>query len=157
MGTFYPYSINTLRIYTLLCADNVTRIMGAAMRLGNNGSHTDNIHSGGIAATIDVNTGIVTTLGIDTNYKTYLFHPFSGKQIIGYQVEHWEKVIAVVTEASKILPQVSHIGWDVVIGKNGDILILEGNSKPDPILIQLPNRMGVWFVCKEYIRYIKNV
>ncbi|MFR7808140.1 MAG: sugar-transfer associated ATP-grasp domain-containing protein [Butyricimonas faecihominis] len=82
--------------------------------------------------------------GIDTNYKTYLCHPYSSKQIIGYKIEHWDKILAVVTEASRVLPQVRHVGWDVVIGKNSEIIILEGNSRPDPILVQLTNRKGIW-------------
>jgi len=49
-----------------------------------------------------------------------------------------------VTEASRVLPQVRHVGWDVVIGKNSEIIILEGNSRPDPILVQLTNRKGIW-------------
>ena len=61
MRSFYPHAINTLRIYTLLGTDQVTRIMGAAVRWGNNGSHTDNIHNGGIAACVDVETGIVVS------------------------------------------------------------------------------------------------
>ena len=144
MRSFYPHAINTLRIYTLLGTDQVTRIMGAAVRWGNNGSHTDNIHNGGIAACVDVETGIVVSPGIDTNYKTYLCHPYSSKQIIGYKIEHWDKILAVVTEASRVLPQVRHVGWDVVIGKNREIIILEGNSRPDPILVQLTNRKGIW-------------
>lgn len=87
---------------------------------------------------------IVVSPGIDTNYKTYLCHPYSSKQIIGYKIEHWDKILAVVTEASRVLPQVRHVGWDVVIGKNSEIIILEGNSRPDPILVQLTNRKGIW-------------
>ena len=48
-----------------------------------------------------------------------------------------------MTEASRVLPQVRHVGWDVVIGKNSEIFILEGYSRPDLILVQLTNLKGI--------------
>lgn len=57
-----------------------------------------------------------------------------------------------MTEASRVLPQVRHIGWDVVIGKDGEVIIWDGNTRPDPILIQLPSKQGVWSNYKKFVK-----
>ncbi len=84
LSEFNPTSVNTLRIVTVLCPDNNVKIMTADLRLGRKGKVADNFHHNGIASLIDVDTGIIYTMGIDKNRRRYIVHPDSKKQIIGF-------------------------------------------------------------------------
>ncbi|WP_051589061.1 sugar-transfer associated ATP-grasp domain-containing protein [Ruminococcus sp. NK3A76] len=144
LSTFNSTSVNTLRIVTLRCADGTPRIMAGVLRIGRRGKSADNFHHYGIAATIDVATGIINAPGIDRNFKRYIIHPDSGEQIIGYNVPSWDKVTDIVTKAAMTVPQVRYVGWDVAIDDNGNTQLIEGNYGADPDVTQMPCRTGKW-------------
>ncbi len=154
---FNPTSVNTLRVVTLLCADGKARVMTANLRMGNGERFADNFHHNGIAALLDVDNGIVVTSGIDRNFKKYIIHPESGKQIIGFRIPYWDKVVETVKEAAQVVPTVRYVGWDVAIGKNGEIHLVEGNAAADPDVSQMPDQIGKWPLYKEHITAIKKL
>lgn len=151
LAEFNPNSVNTLRVVTLLCPDNKVRIMTANLRMGNGIKYADNFHHNGIAALIDVETGIVVTKGIDRLHNQYIIHPYTGKQIIGYHIPFWDKVIETVKQAARVVPSVGYIGWDVAIGKDGSIILVEGNAAADPDISQIPDQIGKWPLYKNYV------
>lgn len=151
IAKFNPTSVNTLRVVTLICPDGQTRIMTANLRMGNGERYADNFHHNGIAALLDVETGVVVTAGIDMNFNKYIIHPHSEKQIIGFKVPCWEKVIKTVKAAANVTPTVGYVGWDVVIGENEEIIILEGNAAADPDISQMPDQIGKWPLYKPFV------
>jgi hypothetical protein len=126
-ASFNPSSVNTFRVYSLLNKSRVI-IMDAYLRVGVGDVVVDNHHEGGIAAKIDVDTGIVTTHGKNTWAKTFIAHPYTNKQFIGFEIPKWAEIKKTIEEAALVVPTVKYVGWDVVINNKGDICIIEGNN-----------------------------
>lgn len=160
LSKFNPTSVNSIRVVTLLCPDNKVRIMTANLRMGNGKKSADNFHHDGIAALLDVKTGTVITNGVDRNLKEYIYHPYTGKQIVGFKIPYWEAVVKTVSEAAKIVPTVGYVGWDIAIGKKGNIYIIEGNAAADPDISQIPDQIGKWPLYKKFVyekmRQVRN-
>ena len=51
--------------------------------MGNNFANIDNHAAGGIVTSIDKETGVVSSSGIDKYSNRYLYYPVTNKQIIG--------------------------------------------------------------------------
>ncbi len=143
-AAFNASSVNSVRVVTLRCADDSVRVMGGVLRVGRAGKVADNFHHHGICALIDVETGIVNTQGIDKDNKKYTIHPDSKKAIVGFQIPCWDKIIAMTTEAARIVPEVRFVGWDVTVDVNDNAVIIEGNSTPMHDVTQIPDQIGKW-------------
>lgn len=122
----YNKSVNSLRVFTFYDGKTV-HILQSILKIGNDGI-TDNFSSGGMYAFLN-DLGVVITPAIDKNDNIYGIHPISKKQILGFQVPFFDKVIKLISEAAKEVPQVKYVGWDIAILKD-DICIIEGNSYP---------------------------
>jgi hypothetical protein len=132
MNKLNPYSVNTVRVMSVLVNGQV-EITSATLRAGvQTASIVDNLKSGGLGAAVDVTTGIVTTFGKDYQFHTYSHHPITGVQIIGLNIPHWDKVIALIKEAHIRLPQCLLYGWDIAITPEG-VDIIEANNAPGPM------------------------
>ncbi len=131
-----PFSVNTVRIVTLLCGDTV-HIISAALRMGaRKESLTDNLNAGGIAAQIDVKSGIVSTFGYNGAWKRFTHHPITAQPILGLQMPHWEALTELVSDAHKRLPQCLLYGWDIAITQTGPVIV-EANNRPTTELMQM--------------------
>jgi hypothetical protein len=92
----------------------------------------DNMHRGGIAAPVEIGTGV---LGPATGYATagpatrHRRHPVTGAAIDGRPLPLWYEVLALVREAHRCLHPRVIVGWDVSVGPSGPVL-LEGNERP---------------------------
>ena len=151
IAEFNPTSVNTLRVVTLVCPDGQVRIMTANLRVGNGIRYADNFHHNGIATLLNVDNGIVISSGIDMNFNRYIVHPVSGKQLIGFKIPYWNDVVKTVKEAATVTPTVGYVGWDVAIGKKGEIIILEGNAAADPDISQMPDQIGKWPLYEKFV------
>ncbi len=140
LSEFNPSSINSIRVVTLLSGDR-TDIKFASLKMGNSNMLTDNFGSGGIVGVIDVDSGIVITPGMNNKKERFTRHPASGKQIVGYQIPGWNDIVSTVVAASKIVPEVRYVGWDVTINEAGEVVIIEGNDDSDRA-IQLHDQAG---------------
>jgi len=153
---FHPWSINTIRIVTVYDDKrDVVHFMNARIRMGNNKRNVDNFHASGIGANIDLETGIINSIGYDMYNNTYIKHPLTGKQILGFQIPYWEECKAFAEKAARHLPSVRYVGWDIVIMKNGEFLLIEGNDNADHDFQQLHNK-GLWKEYKALLKEIKN-
>lgn len=151
---FHPWSINTIRVVTLYdTTHDKVHFMNARLRMGNNKNNVDNFHFEGIGANIDIETGIINGVGYDTHNKTYLIHPLTGKQIIGFKIPEWEKCKQFIEKAAKRMPTVRYVGWDLVIRPDGEMCLIEANDNADHDFQQLHNK-GLW---KEYKAILKHM
>ena len=150
MSEFHPESVNTIRV-TSLISDNDVRIIAAAFRIGNKGNHIDNFHADGIAAAIDVESGVVSTAAVDRYNNKYNEHPITKKRIKGFQIPMWKEIIDTVINAAHILPSVRYVGWDIVITEDKRVCFIEGNGRPGADLIQMPDQIGKWGLFKEFL------
>lgn len=119
---------------------------------GTKKNNVDNFHFSGIGANINIETGIIDTIGYDAHNNTYIVHPITGKQIIGAQIPYWEECKTFVERAARHIPSVRYIGWDIVIQSGGHFLLIEGNDNADHDFQQLHN-CGLW---KQYQSIIKR-
>lgn len=126
LDELYDKSVNSLRVFTFYDGKTV-HILQSILKIGND-SITDNFSSGGMYAFLN-DLGVVITPAIDKDDNIYGIHPISKKQILGFQVPLFDKVIKLVSEAAKEVPQIKYVGWDIAILKD-DVCIIEGNSYP---------------------------
>jgi len=152
LSQFHPWSINTIRIVTLLY-ENEVHIMSASFRMGNNKKNIDNLHAKGIAAHIDIESGIIFLPGFDKHNISYLYHPITELQIVGFKMPFWEECKKFVVEMAYRIPEVGYIGWDVVLQEDGKCILIEGNDNADHDVQQLHYK-GLW---KEYKAIIKEL
>ena len=143
LAAFNPASVNTPRLNTMLDQNGEPVIFSAFFRSGFGDAVVDNMGAGGMAAHIDVETGIVDTLAIDEEAHEYLVHPISGQVFPGLQIPFWEEAKAAVLNAAREVPDMRFIGWDVAITETG-ICVVEGNHRPDPCVRQFVDRRG-WY------------
>ena len=127
IADFHPYSVNTIRVATVL-KDSQVNIMDTVFRIGNNRTNMDNHAAGGIITAIDKETGITVSLGIDKYSNKYLFHPITKKQIVGYKIPFWDEIINLTKELAIIVPEIGYVGWDIALTEQGPVVI-EGNYR----------------------------
>ncbi len=136
----YSSSVNTIRVLTLY--DSESRecwIAGAVHRFGTSHSgYVDNVSSGGMAAIVDVETGIIGDCLINpvTEEKVHMnSHPDTGTIITGTMVHNWSYIKEKILEMARYAFKNPYIGWDVVPTEKG-FKIVEINDCPDIQLIQ---------------------
>lgn len=153
LSKIYPDSVNTYRIVTVT-RNGVSNVVYAFIRIGNGGRFVDNINSGGMAAPVDVETGIIRFAAFDKDSKYYEVHPATGCPIPGYQLPDWRESIALCLEAAKVVPKLGYVGWDVAVSENGPQLI-EGNHFPGHDILQMPphvpDKVGMLPRFREFI------
>ncbi len=155
LSEFHPWSVNTIRIVTLYDnkADTVY-FMNARLRMGNKRNHVDNFHFDGIGANINIETGVIDTIGYDVHNNTYIHHPETGKQIIGFQIPYWAECKQFAEKAAKSLPEIRYVGWDIVIKEDGSCILIEANDNADHDFQQLHNK-GLWAEYKQILKLLR--
>lgn len=155
LSEFHKWSINTIRIVTVYDKKHdKVNIMSANIRFGRSHDSRDNLHSGGIAVQIDIKSGIVNSVGFDSNNYHYLSHPDSNKQFIGFKVPYWDECKNFIEEIARQLPTVGYVGWDIVSKGDGSFVLIEGNDNADHDIQQLNNK-GMWQEYKEVLKQMK--
>lgn len=135
IAAFNPDSVNTIRVLTVMDQGKCHHVY-AGFRMGQ-GSVVDNFHAGGIISTVDVKTGITCMDAIDLDGVHYPEHPVSGLPTKGFQIPHWDQVLAVTEEAARRMEGVGMVGWDIAVTEKG-VCLIEGNSEASYHIIQLP-------------------
>jgi hypothetical protein len=133
----------TVRVVTCLDEHNEPEVTHAVLRMARTpGIVVDNFHAGGIAAPIDLASGIVgraTDLGLNRDTQWFDTHPLTGAPIVGRQIPMWESVLDVARRAHQAFADQVIVGWDVAVLDSGPQLI-EGNKGPDLDIIQRTSR-----------------
>ena len=114
----------------------------------------DNVDCGGMAAPVDIETGVITGVGANKAGETYEIHPMTGTKIPGTQIPYWEDVKTMCLNAMHVVPQVRFVAWDVAITPDGPVFI-EGNSFPSHAIPQFaahfPDGIGILPRFEEFI------
>ncbi len=151
MDSMSPSSVNTIRIITILNKDKVTLVAGC-VRVSRSGNVVDNFNAGGLSGILDTNVGKIVTDGYDKFRDNFKNHPDTGTQFMGFEIPMWDEVVALVTEAAKVVPEVRYVGWDVAISKEYGPLLIEGNSYPGQDVTQYPKlNLGTYSVMMNAI------
>lgn len=151
-------SVNTIRVVTIQTYDDVPGVeknkvhfVYMGMRMGQGKSYVDNLHSGGMMACINVDTGIVETNAADFENKIFEYHPDTGVQIKGFKIPFFNEIKQLIEKAGEGIP--GYLGWDVAITENGPILI-EVNTHPGADGLQtpfVPMKKGMRYVIAKYL------
>lgn len=157
LSEFNPSSVNTIRVVTLLDAHDKVHVMSGVLRMGTGNNCADNFHTNGIAATVDVETGLVISSAINRKYDRYIIHPDSKKQIIGYHVPMWDEIIETCKKAAYVVPKVRYVGWDIAIGEDNQIIMIEGNDNAARDVQQMPDLKGKWPMYKPLIEELEKM
>jgi len=146
-----PSGLNTVRIFTQLNNINGVDILGCRLRITIN-STVDNLAAGNIAASINIETGIVDGTGVysDITKKEEYKHPVTGVDIVGFQIPYWEASLQMAKDAALLHPENRSVGWDVAITNEGPEL-LEGNHNWCKLLWQLPVKKGLKPILEKYL------
>ncbi|VAW84128.1 hypothetical protein MNBD_GAMMA16-743 [hydrothermal vent metagenome] len=132
-----PSSINTVRIHTF-ALNNEIIINSALLRMGNGTSYVDNATKGGFFAKIDIDTGqLASTATNKTKYGGIVTdcHPATRVKFEGITIPYWSEVLQTIKVGVEQLKPLKWLGWDVVIGIDGPI-ILETNQNFGVFLCQ---------------------
>jgi hypothetical protein len=123
-----PGATSTVRILTLRTPDHEVLIPMAAARFGRVGSAIDNYSQGGVLAEVNPATGRMAAgrLAERGFWRWSSVHPDSEKPIEGVAIPEWQKATDLVRVLSGHLPELRAVGWDILFGRDGP-LILEGN------------------------------
>lgn len=151
LAKFNDTSVNTLRITTFIDKNKKAHVMNSVLRIGRKGKVTDNFHNQGIAAKIDVKTGVVCTIALDKDFKHYINHPDSNVQIVGYKFKNWNKIVEYCLKLAMVVPDVRYVGWDIAIDEEGKPICIEGNYGADPDAAQTTDQIGKYFDFVEKI------
>ena len=123
-------SLNTFRIYTMIDGKGDVHVLKAKYRAGTGDAITDT-DAGCVAYPISIEYGVVEGPGINEvlNSKYYFYHPGCDKLMVGMKIPMWDRVLEVVTEAAKKIPQIRYIGWDIAVTNDG-VEMIECNRAP---------------------------
>ena len=86
----------------------------------------DNFALGGLAAPVDLATGILGAAVAKSGRGVIVQHPDTGARIEGLKLPLWNEAKQVAIEAHREFLSMPSVGWDVVLGPGGAWL-LEGN------------------------------
>jgi glutathione synthase/RimK-type ligase-like ATP-grasp enzyme len=154
VSAIYPDSVNTYRIVTVL-SEGRANVVYAFIRIGNGGRFVDNINSGGMAAPINVDTGVIQYAAFDKDSVYYDVHPSTGCRIAGYQLPYWRESVEMCLKAAHVVPQLGYVGWDIAVSADGPQLI-EGNHFPGHDILQMPphvpDKIGMLPRFKEFVK-----
>ncbi|GEM_PF-6361522 len=120
----YPESLNTIKL-TVLQTKSQPVVVTAIIRFGNN-TIVDNVHSGGMAAGINVGSGLIETPATDKHFTEYKNHPITNKAILGMTIPKWNEIKELAIDASRVTPQLRYTSWDIALTNEGPVMI-EGN------------------------------
>lgn len=123
-----PFTASTIRVITLRDTSGGVHIPFAGVRLGRRGSMVDNVSQGGLFVEIKTGTGKLGE-GRQHPYRirsSHQAHPDTGRVFQDRLFPRWREVIDLCTRAAIATPGLHTVGWDVLLGPAGPVL-LEGN------------------------------
>ncbi len=126
INKLYADSVNSLRLFTFYDGKN-TNVLNSVFKIGNGGV-TDNFSSGSMYTFVS-DEGKILCPAIDQDDNYFDVHPITKEKIVGFNIPMYKEACELVKKASKVVPEIKYIGWDVAITPNGPVII-EGNSYP---------------------------
>lgn len=129
MNSIYPGSINTIRITTFLEDDGSVSVKFAVVRVGLDGSRTDNLSSGGCMIMLDENGHAVTGARSRTGEVLQDRHPATGFPFREMHIPWLPEAADRCRQAHLSYPYLRLVGWDVIIDPHGRPRLLEWNGR----------------------------
>lgn len=128
LGHFSLGALCTARLVTARCRNGRSRVIMAILRMPVGNTIVDNFSEGGIASPIDIDNGTLTRNAVSWRpmSEEYERHPDTEHRIVGAMLPHWEKAVALCTNAHVAFESCPAIGWDIAFTETGPVF-LEAN------------------------------
>ena len=139
VAKMYPYSVNTMRMITMVDAKGEPHLVYSVFKMGRDGRVVDNY---GVHGPVDLETGefLFPAHSGDTKAEgLYTEHPNTHQPLVGYKVPYMKEAVEMVKKAALVVPQMRYVGWDVAITPDGPAII-EGNNYCAHDFWQLPGQ-----------------
>lgn len=137
-------ALSTIRLVTCRCPSGSIDLMPPVIRMPSGRLIADNLAQGGLAAPIDLATGVICGPALQKHNRLGVTftdrHPDTRQELKGFHIPMWNEAIDVALRAHKVFKSVHFVGWDVAILQDGPVL-LEGNAIMDLDLTVLPHGM----------------
>ncbi len=142
LSEIYPFTANTIRIWTMTPNGEEPFIPNAVLRIGTKESgFTDNRSQGGLVAEIDLKTGKLSAAAetlANGNIKWHDYHPDTGSRIKNSVIPEWDSFLNQFRDILSLMPELKYVGWDILLTeKDCEFVFIEGNSHPIPISLQV--------------------
>lgn len=128
ISKIYPYSVNTLRVVTVLKDGNI-HLFDARLRTGANGSVVDNACFGGVVIGINED-GSLMDWGYqepgkakDSHLVVKEYHPDTKQRFAGLKIPYWEEIIDTAKRFHGYYYGIPSIGWDIAITPSGPMIL----------------------------------
>ena len=153
MAAFHPSSVNTLRLTTIRFDDRV-EIIHPFMRIGRGGKVVDNGGAGGLLSNIDPETGKIFVC-MDENAVSYVKHPDSGLDIIGFEIPCWKEAVSLAKELATVVKGQRYTGWDLALSDKGWMMV-EGNAMSQFVGWQIPSQKGFMPEAQQILKELQK-
>jgi putative polysaccharide biosynthesis protein len=129
---YTPNSVATIRITTVTNGNGQVSARASYLRLGTeNDTHVQSATA--VKVPINLKTGILTQKGYTPSWKTIRSHPTSAKRFEHMELPNFKKCIDAVTSLHLKVPYVRCIGWDLIVDRLGEVVVLEWNGSHNDI------------------------
>ena len=120
-------SVNTFRVITYICNSTVF-VCPVALRMGRKNADRDNIHYGGISIGVNQD-GTLKKYAFSEYGEKFAEHPDSNVCFEKYLIpEAGMKLRSVAKSLHGRVPWLGIVSWDLTIGKDGKIILIEMNT-----------------------------
>lgn len=140
MNVLSGSSLNSVRISTLMTKEGEVLLDFAMLRVGKEGSLTDNLHQGGFVVNIALQDGALgaSTFGYRGKEGPWVEEkPVKVSELFeGGVVPCWKGMVALAKRAAALSPELRTVGWDIALTGNGPVL-MEGNDNWDMVIAQI--------------------
>ncbi len=123
-----PFTMNDIRIVTLMDKNNEVKIIFTGNRLGRKGSETANWARGGLSVYVDPETGVLGKGWQNPEYGGIWteYHPDTKVKFKGQVIPMWNQIKSLSKKIATLTPELKIVGWDLVLTPTGPVVI-EGN------------------------------
>jgi hypothetical protein len=142
LAEFIGPTLCSVRVVTVVALDGSPRIVGSVYKLQPKPVGVDHLLYGALGCWVDPDTGALGPGRNRSGYEYTSVIPGTDRSFVGYRLPCWNQVKEVALEAAAAFPWARGIGWDIGISDRGPVII-EGNARWSPSLIQLPAPHGL--------------
>ena len=152
MAKWNRSSVNTVRIPSFITAEGEHRILVPIFRAGCKGKIVDNTNNGGFRASIDPDTGVICSDGVNKEGKYVERHPDTAVKFKGWQVPEWEELKSICERLHRSLPpHHRYVAFDFALSSTKGWMVVEANW--GQLFGQGPSNCGNR---KEFFEYTKK-
>ncbi len=129
---YTPTSVATIRITTVINDDGEAFVRGSFLRLGiEDDTHVQSTTA--VKIPIDILTGALSDKGYLPSWVTIRSHPTSLKSFANIKIPNFKDCVDVAKRLHLKVPYVRCIGWDLILNKEGEVVVLEWNGRHNSI------------------------